>query len=47
MNGLDISHLANLLKDSQRTRDDSDSDEDQVCEKKKVYVLFDVDYRIF
>lgn len=32
MYGLDINHLATLLKDTQRNRDDSDSDDDQVGE---------------
>ena len=35
MSGLDISHLANLLKDTQRNPNDSDSDDDQVCEGKR------------
>lgn len=34
MYGLDINHLANLLKDTQRNGNDSDSDDDQVCQEK-------------
>lgn len=35
MYGLDISHLANLLKDTQRDPNDSGSDDDQVCEEER------------
>lgn len=39
MYGLDISHLANLLKDTQRDPNDSGSDDDQVCEEKRSHSM--------
>jgi len=46
MYGLEINQLANLLKQSDPNRNDSDSDDDQVY-TNKYFLLFIVHYSIF